>query len=98
MSGGSYNYLYSLVKDAAHQIMNTPDPKRRAFATHLLKVADALHDIEWVDSSDMAPGDEHKAIDAVLTPGMEAAAATEMLRETIAHATAALNRLTKERA
>jgi len=40
--------------------------ERRAwFAKLLRKVAKAMHDIEWVDSSDYGPGSEVAAIDAV---------------------------------
>lgn len=82
MSGGSMNYLYRRVEDAADNIETgrdydlyddyTPrpvDPKRLAFAAHLRLVAKALHDIEWVDSGDCVPGDEHDAIDACLNGG-----------------------------
>lgn len=41
------------------------EPFRRWFATHLRLVAEAMHDIEWVDSGDYGPGDEIKAIEAV---------------------------------
>lgn len=46
------------------------DPKtvelRLAFCDHLEKVAEAMHAIEWVDSSDYGPGDEHHPIREVL--------------------------------
>lgn len=64
MSGGSMNYLYSkLLYDATFA---TDTPERLAFKKHLQKVADALHDIEWVDSGDKGPGDENDAIRACL--------------------------------
>lgn len=59
MSGGSMDYLYSRVVNAEFK-RNTPE--REAFAKHLAKVSEALHDIEWVDSSDYAKGDENAAI------------------------------------
>ena len=52
-------YIYQRVRDI-HFVTNTPE--RRAFLAHLLKVAEALHDIEWVDSGDYSFGDEHAAI------------------------------------
>jgi len=78
------NYLYRRVEDAADDIEagrepweryeddNEPrdvDPKRLAFAAHLRLVAEALRAIEWVDSGDCVPGDEHDAIDACLNGG-----------------------------
>lgn len=73
MSGGSMNYLYSKLGYDANFSTNTPE--RRAFAAHLVKVAKALHDIEWVDSNDYGPGDENEAIRACLgdAPVLEAA-------------------------
>jgi hypothetical protein len=47
---------------------STDTPERKAFKAHLAKVAKALHDIEWVDSCDMGPGDENAAIRACLQP------------------------------
>lgn len=64
MSGGSMNYLYSKVLHCADFECDTPE--RRAFAAHLKLVAQALHDIEWVDSGDYGPGDENAAIRACL--------------------------------
>jgi hypothetical protein len=41
------------------------DPKRKAFKKLMALVAKAAHEIEYVDSGDCSPGDEHKAIDRV---------------------------------
>lgn len=65
MSGGSMNYLYSRIEMDATFAENTPE--RRAFSRHLKLVAKALHDIEWVDSSDYSHGDENQAIRACLS-------------------------------
>jgi hypothetical protein len=54
------NYLYSKLEYDAE--FSTDTPERLAFAKHIEKVAKALHDIEWVDSSDYGPGDENEAI------------------------------------
>jgi hypothetical protein len=62
MSGGSMNYLYSKLEYDATFSTDL------AFKRHLAKVAKALHDIEWVDSCDMGPGDENAAIRACLQP------------------------------
>jgi hypothetical protein len=64
MSGGSMDYLYEQVLDARFD-ENTPE--RKAFRSHLRKVAIALHDIEWVDSGDSSPGDDNIAIMACIS-------------------------------
>lgn len=63
MSGGSMDYLYCKVEEASF-VKNTAH--RVAFQRHLMKVAKALHDIEWVDSGDSAAGSENDAIEEVL--------------------------------
>ena len=63
MSGGSMDYMYSRLEQVTFE-QNTP--LRKQFAEHLKLVAQALHDIEWVDSADYAPGDEDEAIRACL--------------------------------
>lgn len=63
MSGGSYNYIYSdITQIRLHGVGS--NPRRAAFQQLLLLVANAMHDIEWVDSCDTSPGDENEAIDA----------------------------------
>lgn len=66
MSGGSMDYLYRKVQEAAEWQAERGDARRRAFGRHLLLVAKALHDIEWVDSCDSSAGSEHAAIEKVL--------------------------------
>lgn len=66
MSGGSWEYIYSKVDDAADQLVESKLPIRRAFGKHLKLVATALHDIEWVDSGDYSKGGEAKSIEAAL--------------------------------
>lgn len=58
MSGGSLNYLYRLVQEGAETIrlFEPPNPLYHEFADHLKKVAQALHDIEWVQSCDYSLG------------------------------------------
>lgn len=69
MSGGFYEYadykLRSFINEFAAEA-NTP--LRKAFLAHLTDVAEAIHDIEWVDSGDYGPGDEDEAIKKVLGP------------------------------
>lgn len=79
MSGGSMNYLYSKLEYEANFLANTPE--RRAFAAHLRKVVKALHDIEWVDSSDYVPGDENEAIRACLGDALVLEAAIEQAHD-----------------
>ena len=66
MSGGSWNYFYGQLEDVASRLQCEHDPIRKAFGYHLQKCAKALHDIEWVDSSDYGHGDEVMAIKAAL--------------------------------
>jgi hypothetical protein len=87
MSGGSLNYIYSKIEMDAQFLENTPE--RRAFAKHLKLVIKALHDIEWVDSSDYGEGDENEAIRSCL-------AASDILAETIEQAIKAKKELDDE--
>jgi hypothetical protein len=82
MSGGSMNYLYSTIRDNARFETNTVE--RKAFAKHLELVVKALHDIEWVDSSDYGTGDENEAIRACLHPSVLLETALENAREAVA--------------
>ena len=71
MSGGSWDYVYLKVEDAADKLCRQDCALRRALGEHLKLVAGALHDIEWVDSSDYGHGDEIKAIKAVFGDSAE---------------------------
>lgn len=53
------DYLYSRVENAE---FDCDTPERAAFHDLLILVANALHDIEWVDSGDKGPGEEDEAI------------------------------------
>ena len=74
MSGGSYNYLFERVAEAADLILKNNKglscrqvaELRDAFASHLHDVARAMKEVEWVDSGDTGPGDEISAILRVL--------------------------------
>ena len=67
MSGGSMNYLYSKIDyDLESSPFERNTPQREAFWHHMQKVIKALHDIEWVDSCDMSPGDENEEIEVCL--------------------------------
>lgn len=82
MSGGSLHYAYSRVEDAAREVSRRAEtPLHRAFCQHLMKVAKALHDLEWVWSCDYGPGDEVEAINACLHEGATLEACIERANE-----------------
>lgn len=82
MSGGSYNYAYQHVEDMADVLCGkSQTPLRRAFASHLRLVSEAMHDIEWVDSSDYSDGDEESAIRRVLGQASKNAELKIVLRD-----------------
>jgi hypothetical protein len=62
MSGGSWNYFYSSLDDVAELLMKEQNPLRIALGRKLKQAADALHDIEWVDSNDYGTGRDSEAI------------------------------------
>jgi hypothetical protein len=92
MSGGSYDYAYGRVAEMADRLEgNSPDsPERMAFVAHLRKVAKAMRDIEWVDSSDKSPGDEMAAIMECVTEAEVLDAATARAESALATLTSAL--------
>jgi len=65
MSGGSWDYLCYKMRDAADNLLYEKSPLRRAFGEHLKLCAEAMHDIEWVDSADKGQGDDIPAMKAV---------------------------------
>lgn len=82
MSGGSLDYLYSRVDEAAGRL-SPSTPLRRAFSKHLRLVAKALREVEWADSSDTAPDNETEraTIMACLHPGEPLATLIEEAEE-----------------
>jgi len=66
MSGGSFDYAFRHVENMADELSTQKCGLRKAFAKHLHLVAIAMHDIEWVDSSDYGEGDEIDAIKKAL--------------------------------
>jgi hypothetical protein len=93
MSGGSMNYLYLKLKYDA--TFSTDTPERKAFKAHLAKVAKALHDIEWVDSGDMGPGDELESIRACLQPDAVLFTLVEQAKDTMAALRVEIERVEK---
>lgn len=81
MSGGSYQYAYSRLADFIFDFaLRANTPQRKAFLKHLEKVKKAMHDIEWVDSSDYGPGDENDAIMACVNQAAVIEASVEDAR------------------
>lgn len=98
MSGGSLDYVFRKVEDAADSITHSSgcqSPRHKAFAKHLRLVARALKDVEWVLSGDSSTGDDHAAIDAITTPGEHAVAAREALERAMLDARGVLDELDK---
>ena len=67
MSGGSFGYSFREVESMARFLLKCPQPYRKAFGRHLLDVAEAMHDVEYVESGDMSTGDEKEAIMKCIT-------------------------------
>lgn len=87
MSGGSMDYFYSHVEDAAEKFrLNTM--YRVAMRSHMLKLAKALRAIEWNDSGD-GDDQEEELINECLAP-------KEVLATTLSEAKRILGELTKE--
>lgn len=94
MSGGSLNYVFGTINDAAYNIeQHSTNVWHTAFAAHLRLVATALHDLEWVWSGDYAPGDEMAAIQAVVQPHTLHGVTMKQLEQAIADAQGILTRL-----
>ncbi len=69
MSGGSYDYLCYKMEDAARTLMKKGQvPYRKAFGELMLRCAQAMHDVEWVDSDDKGPGDDEESIMKCIMP------------------------------
>ena len=81
MSGGSWDYLSFKIDEAVDRLLVSPDPLRRVFGQQLKLSAKALYDIEWVDSGDMAPGDERPAIEVALGKDARALELAEVQQE-----------------
>ncbi len=68
MSGGSLNYVFSRINDAAELLSHSKLSYRRAFAKHLELISDALYKTEWAMSGDTEEGSEKEAIMACISP------------------------------
>jgi hypothetical protein len=63
MSGGSWDYVYLRFEDVAVRLKDDKNIKRRALGFLVEKIANAMYEIEWHDSSDTSGEDEPSAID-----------------------------------
>jgi hypothetical protein len=81
MSGGSWEYAYIQLDELADRLLGERCEYRRALGRKLKPFAAALHDIEWVDSGDGAPGDGIPAIKKALGEGCEALAYAELRQD-----------------
>ena len=80
MSGGSWDYAYRTIEDVSRRLMRRESHAiRKAFGELMLRCAQAMHDIEWVDSNDMGDGDEMEAIMKCISP-------QDLLRVTVVEA------------
>jgi len=106
MSGGSLNYLYNQVEEAAMKIMahyghvGTPGDdnnryvaKGAAFGKLLFQVSKALKDIEWDMSGD---GSDWKEVDKLIGPKEEADAIAGHLEALVAMGQTVLKELRKK--
>lgn len=91
MSGGSLDYAYEKVNDAADAVRRRAETSlHRAFAKHLDKVSAALRALEWMLSGGTSEGSEIEAIKACLPKGAVLKSCTEEAREALANLKAAL--------
>jgi len=81
MSGGSWDYFYSKLEDVAQQLILSNCEYRRAMGLKLLLAADAMHDIEWVDSADMTYPAEIPAIRKFLGDNAQVLIMAELIKE-----------------
>lgn len=82
MSGGSLDYVYYKVEEAASEVSRRAEtPLQKAFAKHLESVAKALHDLEWMWSGDTSEGSEVKAIKECLGKQANNLMITELLKD-----------------
>jgi hypothetical protein len=81
MSGGSWDYVYCKLDEAAEKLCHSRRPNRRALGAKMKQMSAAMHDIEWVDSGDCGPGDEDKAIKLALGEAAPLLIANEVIAE-----------------
>jgi hypothetical protein len=69
MSCKALNHLHGLVHEAGGEVIAQAEtPLQRAFGEHLIVVAKAIRDLEWVFNGDKEIGTEIQSLQAVVTP------------------------------
>lgn len=81
MSGGSWDYASDRINDIADRLAASKDPHRRALGKRASLFADAIHDIELVDSFDLGDGDEVSAIRTFLGKNADALVLAEVIAD-----------------
>lgn len=82
MSGGSYEYCYLKIEEMADTLM-ADTPLRRVFKKHLYLVAQACHDIEWVDSGDYGKADDEESIRECLGENADKLVLSELIDQAL---------------
>ena len=79
MSGGSMNYFYQNLEDAADRF-RTDTLKRRALRKHLLQLAKLMKAVEWNDSGD-GDDEEDALMETIISPALLLDKAIEEAKE-----------------
>lgn len=62
MSGGALNYAEYKFKDVAEGLLRSNEREHRVLGVHIMKLAEVIHEVEWVMSGDYAPGKDVEMI------------------------------------
>ena len=81
MSGGSWDYVSGPIDGAADKLLKQKCPYRKALGRLLKPIAEALHDIEWVDSYNKSHPDEMPAIKRALGANAVGLALAEVVKD-----------------
>jgi|SRR5579872_211732 len=73
--------FFAQIQDEGVHLIDSPVHYRRALGYHLLLIADALHDVEWVDKGHLNPGDDEEAVRIVIEPADILIQAMEMSKQ-----------------
>lgn len=93
MSGGALNYAEYHFKDVGEQLLRSKEREHRVLGVHILKLAEVIHEVEWVLSGDYSPGKDVKMIRDLLGNSEITRYHIEELRTQIAEAQDWLNTL-----
>ena len=81
MSGGSWEYVYHHLDEAADKLSRSAKPERKALGKKMELMSKAMHDIEWTDSGDYDDDGDQLAIRAALGKDAPALILTELIAE-----------------